>query len=331
MKHSKELLFYLYKTMLRIRYAEESLVEPLIKGDILTPTHLYSGEEAIAAGVCATLTKEDYIFGNHRSHGHYLAKGGSMEKMIAEIYGRSSGCSRGRGGSMHLIDPENGVLGVAPIVAGTVSMALGASLASKIRRDGRVTVSFFGDGATGEGVLYESLNFAALKKLPIIFACENNFYATHLPLHEIRVNNKITELGKPFGIKSLSADGNNVLEVYETAKEAVEICRKDKGPVFIEFQTYRLRGHVGPYDNFEGKHTDIRPKQERESWLKKDPINMFEKSLIQDEIFTPDELSSIKKEVENEVKEANHFAISSEKPDKSELLNYVFKNQETNL
>jgi len=317
--------------MLRIRSAEESLVEPLIKGDILTPTHLYSGEEAIAAGVCVSLTKEDYIFGNHRSHGHYLAKGGSMKKMIAEIYGRSSGCSRGRGGSMHLIDPENGVLGVAPIVAGTVSMALGASLASKIRRDGKVTVSFFGDGATGEGVLYESLNFAALKKLPIIFACENNYYATHLPLHEIRVNRKISELGKPFGIESYCVDGNNVLDVYETAREAIRICRKGEGPVFIEFQTYRFRGHVGPYDNLGGKHTDIRPKQEREYWLKKDPINRFEKSLIQHEIFTPDELSSIKKEVENEVKEANQFAITSPKPDKSELLNYVFKNQETNL
>ena len=317
--------------MLRIRYAEESLVEPLKKGDIRTPTHLYSGEEAIATGVCATLTKEDYIFGNHRSHGHYLAKGGSMKKMIAEIYGRSSGCSRGRGGSMHLIDPENGILGVAPIVAGTISLALGASLTSKIRRDGRVTVSFFGDGATGEGVLYESMNFASLKMLPMVFACENNFYTTHLKLHEIRADNKISELGKPFGIQSFCVDGNDVLKVYETARKAVEICRKYEGPVFIEFQTYRLRGHVGPYDNFEGKHTDIRPKQERESWLKKDPINMFEKRLIQDKIFTHDELSSIKKEVENEVKGANQFAITSPKPDKSELLNYVFKNQETNL
>lgn len=317
--------------MLRIRYAEESMVNPIIKGEIRTPTHLYSGEEAIAAGVCATLTKEDNIFGNHRSHGHYLAKGGSMEKMIAEIYGKKTGCSKGRGGSMHLIDPENGVLGIVPIVAGTVSLALGAALASKIRKDSRVTISFFGDGATGEGVLYESLNFAALKKLPLVFVCENNLYATHLKVQEIRVNKNISEIAKPFNIQSFRVDGNNVLDVYETAREAVNICRKDKGPVFIEFLTYRFRGHVGPYDNFEGKHTDIRPKQEREEWMNKDPVKRFEKLLIEDKILTNEEIVSIKKEVEEEVEKANHFARTSEKPDKSELLYYVFKNQETYL
>ena len=165
---SKDIIIALYKTMLRIRMSEESLVDPIIRGDIKTPVHLYSGEEAIAAGLCSVLSKEDYIFGNHRSHGHYLAKGGDMGRMIAEIYGKETGCSKGRGGSMHLIDPENGIMGIVPIVAGTISLALGASLASHIRNEKRVTVTFFGDGATGEGVLYESLNFAALKKLPII-------------------------------------------------------------------------------------------------------------------------------------------------------------------
>ncbi|MEN6508299.1 MAG: thiamine pyrophosphate-dependent dehydrogenase E1 component subunit alpha, partial [Smithella sp.] len=156
--------------MLRIRFAEESFVDPILRGEIRCPCHLYSGEEAIAAGLCASLNDRDYVFGNHRSHGHFLAKGGSLQELVAEIYCRETGCSRGRGGSMHLIDPAVGMLGAAPIVAGTISLAVGAALASSIRRDKRVAVSFFGDGATGEGVLYESMNFASLRKLPIIFA-----------------------------------------------------------------------------------------------------------------------------------------------------------------
>ena len=272
MLYNKEILTSLYRTMLRIRLVEESLVDPILKGDIKCPVHLYSGEEAIAAGICANLEKTDYIFGNHRSHGHYLAKGGDMGCMIAEIYGKVTGCSGGRGGSMHLIDPENGVMGIVPIVAGTISLALGSALASKIRKDKRVTVSFFGDGSTGEGVLYESLNFAALKKLPIIFACENNLYSTHLPIKEIRVNENISESAIPFGIKSIRVDGNNVLEVLNASRLAVQQCRDGAGPVFIEFLTYRFRGHVGPDDNIQGSHTDIRPKEEIADWLKKDPI-----------------------------------------------------------
>ena len=174
MIYTLEFLEHLYRTMLRIRLSEESLIEPILKGDIRTPCHLYSGQEAIATGLCATLIQDVYVFGCHRSHGHYLAKGGSLQAMMAEIYCKETGCSHGRGGSMHLIDPEVGMMGAAPIVAGTISLAVGAALASSIRKDGRVSVSFFGDGATGEGVLYESINFAALKKLPVIFACENN-------------------------------------------------------------------------------------------------------------------------------------------------------------
>ena len=180
----------LFRTMVRIRMCEESFVDPILSGEIRCPVHLYTGQEAVAAGVCAALENEDYVFGNHRSHGHFLAKGGRMQELVAEIYCRETGCSRGRGGSMHLIDPAVGMLGAAPIVAGTISLALGAALASSIRR-GRVSVSFFGDGATGEGVLYESMNFASLRKLPIIFACENNFYATHMPIRDCRVGSNI--------------------------------------------------------------------------------------------------------------------------------------------
>jgi len=321
---SKENIIKLFKTMLRIRFSEESLVNPIIRGEIKTPVHLYSGEEAIASGLCSVLTKEDYIFGNHRSHGHYLAKGGDLGKMIAEIYGKEAGCSRGRGGSMHLIDPENGVLGIVPIVAGTISLALGAALASKIRKDSRVTVSFFGDGATGEGVLYESLNFAALKKLPIIFACENNLYSTHLPISEIRVNENISETAIPFGIKSLRVDGNNVLDVFEAGKNAVEQCRNGNGPVFIEFLTYRMRGHVGPDDNIQGSHTDIRSKDEIESWKEKDPIKMLEKVIYDRKLCDKNEISLISEEIKNEVEDAMAFALKSKYPDPADLLKYVY-------
>jgi len=325
MLYSKDTLIKLYRTMLRIRLVEESLVEPINTGDIKTPVHLYSGEEAIATGITASLTKSDYVFGNHRSHGHYLAKGGDMGKMVAEIYGKESGCSRGRGGSMHLIDPEKGVMGIVPIVAGTISLALGAALASKIRKDNRVTVSFFGDGATGEGVLYESLNFAALKKLPIIFACENNLYSTHLPIKEIRVNDNIYETAIPFGIKCLRVDGNNVLDVYDAGKIAVEKCRIGEGPYFIEFLTYRFRGHVGPDDNIQGSHTDIRPIEEVEKWLKKDPITHLHDVIVNEKIATNSEISKIHDEVKKEVEDATSFAFKSEYPKPSELLKYVYK------
>jgi len=272
MKYSTELLKNLYRTMVRIRFCEESLVEPIIQGEVRCPCHLYSGQEAVAAGICTSLNEDDYVFGTHRSHGHFLAKGGSMAEMIAEIYGRETGCSRGRGGSMHLIAPEQGILGAAPIVAGTISLAMGAALASSIRRDNRVAVSFFGDGATGEGVLYECLNFAALKKLPLIFVCENNFYATHMPIRECRVENSIYKIAEPFCITSHELDGNDVLQVFEAGRTAVDQCRKGMGPTFIECLTYRFRGHVGPDDNIQGDHTDIRPRSEVESWLQKDPI-----------------------------------------------------------
>ena len=323
--YSKDFLVSLYKTMLKIRIGEESLVEPILKGEIKTPCHLYTGEEAIATGVCAALEKDDYIFGNHRSHGHYIAKGGDVKKLIAEIYCKETGCSKGRGGSMHVIAPEVGFLGAAPIVAGTISLAVGAALASKIRGESRVTVSFFGDGAAGEGVLYESLNFAALRKLPIIFACENNLYSTHMPFKECRAKDNIYESGIPFGVPGYRVDGNNVLEVYEVTKKAVERCRKGDGPALIEFVTYRLRGHVGPDDNIQGLHTDIRPKEEVEGWRKRDPVKNFENFLLQNGILSQDEIDQIKLTIEEEIKEAHIFARTSPYPDERELDRYVFK------
>lgn len=324
-KYSKEFLRQLYETMIRIRLCEESFIEPILKGEVRCPVHLYSGEEAIAAGVCAALSEGDYVFGTHRSHGHYLAKGGGMNGLVAEIYGKESGCSKGRGGSMHLIEPEKGVMGAAPIVAGTISLAVGAALASRIRGEERVSVGFFGDGATGEGVLYESLNFAALKKLPVLLVCENNFYSTHMPIRECRPADDIAEIGKPFGISSFKVDGNDVLGVYEASQKAVEACRNGTGPVFMECVTYRLRGHVGPDDNIQGSHTDIRPKEEIEEWRKKDPIINFERFLLKNNVFGEKDIEEIRQEAEREVEEAHSFAENSPYPKESDLGKYVFK------
>jgi len=323
--YSKNFLEKLYRTMVKIRLCEESLVEPILKGEVQCPCHLYTGEEAIATGICAVLSETDYIFGTHRSHGHYLAKGGGMRELMAEIYGKETGCSRGRGGSMHICDPKKGLIGATPIVAGTIPLALGTALASKIRKEKRVTVSFFGDGATGEGVLYESLNFAALKKLPIIFVCENNLYSTHMPIKDCRPEDNIFKIGKPFCIVSYRVDGNDVLKVYEVARNSVGLCRKDRGPVFIEFMTYRLRGHVGPDDNIQGTHTDIRPPEEVEKWREKDPIKKFENFLIKNRMLKKENLEKINEEARNEVEDALAFAKESPYPKESELGKYVFK------
>lgn len=324
MNYTKKQLSDYYRSMLRIRLCEEGFVDPINNKEIRCPVHLCSGEEAIAVGVCSALKNDDYIFGNHRSHGHYLAKGGDLREMVAEVFCRETGCSRGRGGSMHLIDPSCGMLGSAPIVGGTISLALGAAMASWVKGSGQVAVSFFGDGATGEGVLCESLNFAALKKLPIIFVCENNLYSTHLFIDEIRVSRKIYQIGLPFGEKSYRIDGNDVLRVYEQAVQAIELCRRGEGPVFIECLTYRQRGHVGPDDNIQGTHTDIRPAKEIKQWLKKDPIKRFEKYLLGQAGFTDDELKEIYSAVVSEVQEAFDFARKSPFPAKEDLSRYVF-------
>jgi len=325
-KYPKEFLKKLYCTMLKIRICEESLIEPILNGEVKCPVHLYTGQEAIATGVCFALKTEDYIFGNHRSHGHYLAKGGKITELIAEIYGKDTGCSRGRGGSMHIIEPRIGMLGSVPIVAGTISLAVGSALASKIRDEKRVSVSFFGDGATGEGVLYESMNFAALHRLSVIFVCENNFYSTHMPVRECRPENDIFKIARPFCIPSFKADGNDVLKVYETTKKAVDICKRGKGPVFIEFTTYRLRGHVGPDDFIQGVHTDIRPKEEIAKWRKKDPIKSLENLLLKNKILNRESLEKIRQATEKEIRDAHAFAKKSPYPKESDLTKYVFKN-----
>lgn len=324
MTRNHDLLMDLYRTMVRIRVCEESFVPGILDATIRCPVHLYTGQEAIATGVCKALEGRDYVFGTHRSHGHFLAKGGSLKELVAEVYCRETGCSRGRGGSMHLIDPEKGMLGTAPIVAGTISLALGAAMAAQARRDGRVVVSFFGDGATGEGVLYEALSFAALRKLPMIFACENNLYSTHLPIREIRVDCPIAAIAAPFQIPAHRIDGNDVLAVHEAALSAVAACRSGKGPVFMEFLTYRMRGHVGPNDNIQGTQTDIRPPGEVEQWRARDPIAHLERHLLAAALASEDDLDRIREQAAREVQEAHVYANESARPGEGEIDKYVF-------
>ncbi len=322
---SKNVLGGFYRTMLKIRMCEEALVKPIQNGFVKCPVHLYTGQEAVAAGICASLNEHDHVFGTHRSHGHYLAMGGNINTLIAEIYGKDSGCSRGRGGSMHVYAIEKGFSGSAPIVGGTISLAVGAALAVKIRKQNQVSVSFFGDGATGEGVLFESLNFTALYKLPVMFVCENNLYSTHLPIDQCRPKDTIHTAAEPFGIPHYQIDGNNVIEVYETAQQAVAHCRAHQGPVFIECLTYRMRGHVGPDDNIQGTHTDIRPKEEIEDWKTKNPIDRLETYLLKNKIFVPAYLDTVKSEIEKEIDTAFRFAEDCPYPDKSTMEHYVFR------
>lgn len=325
MRYSKTFLSGLYLTMQRIRQSEEALVDAIARRVVECPCHLCSGEEAIAAGVCAALKPKDQLFGTHRSHGHFLAKGGSLRSMMAEIHCRETGCARGRGGSMHLIDPECGMMGAAPIVGGTISLALGAALAASIRGDGRVVASFFGDGAMGEGVLYEVMNFAALKKLPLILVCENNLYSTHLPIEECRADARIFRTAPTFGVVSRRLDGNDVLAVYDAAQEAVAACRQGKGPAFFECLTYRFRGHVGPDDNIQGSHTDIRPPREVAEWVRRDPLILLGRRMLDGGGFTQKELDSLVGKAGREVRDAMAFALASAHPKKKDLTRYVYR------
>ena len=314
-----------YRAMLRIRLFEESLIDPILKGEIKTPCHLCIGQEAVAVGVCSALRKEDWVFGNHRSHGHYLAKGGDMKALMAEIYGKETGCSRGRGGSMHIIDREAGFMGATPIVAGTVPLAVGAAMAAKLRGEDRVVVSFFGDGAMGEGVVYESLNIAALYELPILFVCENNRYATHLPLEKTSAVKDLWLI--PTKMHSRPVSGMDVMDVREATKEAIE-----KLPAFLEMKCYRFCGHVGPDDNILGFHTDIRPKEEVEAWRKRDPVKLTGRqyhSVNNYKCMTGEEepmceLLMTRETVQKEIKESVQFAQDSPWPDPKELERYVY-------
>jgi TPP-dependent pyruvate/acetoin dehydrogenase alpha subunit len=313
----------MYVTMLRIRRFEEKVAElvyPL--KEIICPCHLYIGQEAIATGVCSALKKEDWVFSTHRSHGHYIAKGGDIKALMAELYGKETGCSRGRGGSMHLSSPEQGLPGSSAIVAGTIPLAVGTALAFSMQGKDSVSVAFFGDGAAGEGVFYESLNFASLKKLPVFFVCENNLYSTHLPIAACLAHIQIWEKAEAFNMPGMRVDGNNVIEVFQAAKRAIDDARLGKGPTLIECMTYRWRGHVGPSDDLD---KGLRSKEELECWMQRCPIKALEELLLTHGIIAKSETIKIIESIDKEVEESVIFAKKSPYPDERSYLNYVFK------
>ncbi len=265
-----------WRTMFVIRTVEETIARMVSSGEVVSPCHLCIGQEAVAAGVCAALSDGDSVWGGHRSHGHYLAKGGSIEALFAEVLGRTTGCSGGRGGSMHLLDLDHGVLGTVPIVAATVPLAAGAALAYKMRGEARVAVSFFGDGAVEEGHVHETLNLAALYRLPIVFVCENNLYSSHLHWTERRRADNLSQAGAFHSVPGVSVDGNDVEAVYNAAAEAVERARSGDGPALIECRTFRWRGHVGSSFDLD---VGLNRQGELADWLLKDPISRYEERL----------------------------------------------------
>ena len=296
----------LYKSMLRIRMVEESIAHKYSEQKMRCPTHLSIGQEAIAVGVCSNLNKEDLVLSTHRAHAHYLAKGGDLNAMLAEIYGKVTGCSKGMGGSMHLIDKSVGFMGSTAIVGNTIPVATGLALSKKIRNENSISCVFFGDGAIEEGSFYESVNFSIVQNLPILFICENNLYSVYSGL-EVRQpkDRKIFEMVKAMGVETNYGDGNNVEEVYEKVKIAKDKILEKTGPQFIELDTYRWREHCGPnYDNDIG----YRAEEEFEEWKLRDPL----KSL--DEMTNTKEKKEIEVLFQKEIEEGHTFANDSPFP-----------------
>jgi pyruvate dehydrogenase E1 component alpha subunit len=301
----------LFRSMLRIRRLEEAIADRYAEQEMRCPMHLCIGQEAIAVGVCAALAESDVMFSNHRAHGHYLAKGGNMNAMLAELYGRSTGCCGGRGGSMHLIDLDVGFMGATPIVGGTVPLAVGAAWAASLKNEKRISVIFFGDGCFEEGVVHESLNFAALHKLPVLFVCENNEFSVYTRLNERQAKRPIYKIAEAHGLTSYVGDGNDVEEVFSIAKIAVDSARHGKGPQFIELSTYRWREHCGP--DFDD-HLGYRAAQEIEIGLNDCPIAKFSDRLKQHNTISQADVERFEAEIAKEVANAFKFARSSAKP-----------------
>lgn len=319
----QEQLLDLYRSMLRIRKFEEKIRHCLEQGNrITTPCHLCIGQEAAVVGVCANLATDDYLFGNHRSHGHYLAKGGDLNKAMAEVFCRKTGCSHGRGGSMHLISKQNGLLGTSSIVAGSVPLAVGAGLGVSVSKKAQISVIFHGDGVPEEGAWNESANFAAINHLPVLFVCENNLYCTHLSLEERRTKDNLPELARAHGLRSSSVDGNNVLAVFSKARQLVDSIRQGEGPAFLECRTYRWFGHVGPKDDLR---VGLRSPAEVEAWRRRCPIRAFEQALLEKGGVDRDVLRGIHRDVQHEIDLALDFAQRSRKPDPEELRRHVYK------
>lgn len=315
----------LYRIMALIRNVQIKIEDLYHLDEMKTPVHLSIGQEAIAAGVCYALGKDDYVFSNHRGHAHYLAKGGDLKRMIAELYCRETGCAHGYGGSMHLVDTSVGVMGNSSIVGGGIPIATGAALSAKLKGDGRVVVAFFGDGAAEEGVLYESINFALLKRLPILYACENNFYAVCSPISNRQCNNHIYHKFQGMGIPCYQIDGTDVVAVYNQAKEIVRNLRNQQGPVFVEYRAYRWRGHAGA-----GADTNLgyRPEEELNEWVKIDPLEVYKRELIKGGFANDQIIADINMQVGELIEKAFAFAQSSPLPSGLNLKKWLFAPEE---
>jgi TPP-dependent pyruvate/acetoin dehydrogenase alpha subunit len=307
----------LFRLMLLIRRVEERVAKEYPTDKIKSPVHLSIGQEATAAGCAAALRKEDALFGTYRNHAAYIAKGGDLPRMIAELYGKVTGCGRGKSGSMHLVDVSAGVLSASAIVGTGISNAVGYALAMKMRKQDNVAVTFFGDGAVDEGCFYESLNYAALERLPVIFLCENNGYAIHSRQLDRQPKANITERANTIGVQAMCLDGNDALAVYEQVSKAVSALRHGHGgPFLFECMTYRWREHVGPYEDFDGIR---RERAEAELWFEKDPIRRIE-TRIDAQV-----RAEIEAEVAREIDAAFAFAEAGAFPTAEELTLDVFK------
>ena len=322
MKINDEIKIELLHRMKLIRCTEETIADRYEEKKMRCPTHLCIGQEAVSAGIGIALRSDDYAVSTHRSHGHYLGKGGNLPAMIAEIYGKASGCSKGKGGSMHLIDQSVGFMGSTAIVGNTIPIGAGLGLSIQLESSENVSCIFLGDATIEEGVFSESINFCAQRKLPVLFVCENNFFSVYSPLSVRQpANRSITKMVEAMGICSQSGDGNDVLKVYNLASEAISKIRTGEGPYFLEFTTYRWREHCGPnYDN----HIGYRTEEEFLDWKKRDPIQLFEKNLISEGLVTRTKLSEMNQSIEKEIQKAFIFAEESPFPDSEDAYKHVY-------
>ncbi|MBI5602397.1 MAG: thiamine pyrophosphate-dependent dehydrogenase E1 component subunit alpha [Deltaproteobacteria bacterium] len=311
----------LYTTMLKIRLFEERIIDLYARGMVPGLAHLYIGEEAVAAGVCATLREDDYITSTHRGHGHVIAKGAELNPMMAELFGKKSGYCKGKGGSMHIADMAIGILGANGIAGGGLPIAVGAGMSAKWRGTDQVTACFFGDGSSNNGTFHESLNLASLHKLPVVFVCENNGYGIsvsqemHQPIKDIAIR----AIG--FDMPGVVVDGNDVIEVYKEAEKAVRRARAKEGPTLIECKTYRWRGHHEGDPNQGGRY---RTKEEIEAWKEKDPIKRLAQKLIVEKIILKKRLTALEQEINEEIDRAVDFADKSAFPAMEALYEDVY-------
>lgn len=305
-----ELLTNMLSMMIRTREAEERIAALYHEQEMRCPIHLCIGQEAVSAGVTAALCPHDLVFSGHRSHGHYISKGGDLNSMFAELYGRATGCAGGKGGSQHLVDIACGFMGSAPILSSTISVGVGAAWAAQLDGKDQITVVYFGDGATEEGAFHESANFAALMKLPVIFVCENNLYSVHSKMDIRQPDRPISALGPAHGMPGVQVDGNNSIAVYNVAYQAVELARKGEGPTLIEASTYRWGEHCGPGDDIS---LGYREPHEVSEWKKRDPIALLEESISMKTV------DKIRKQAVLDVDLAVAFACSSPFPNAAEL------------